>query len=59
MEVKEADIEHLFWKISTISEPYQRLIVASIDKFFRSMFNIQLNIKHLYPHAKNKSLPFT
>ncbi len=60
MEVKEADIEkYLFWKIEKhhIGTSYQRLIVASIDKFFRSMFNIQLNIKHLYPHAKNKSLP--
>lgn len=59
-EIKEADIEkYLFWKIEKhhMGASYQRLIVASIDKFYLSLFNTQLNIKHLYPHAKNKSLP--
>jgi site-specific recombinase XerD len=60
MEVKEADIEkYLFRRIEKhhIGASYQRLIVASIDKFYIFMFNTQLNIKHLYPHAKDKSLP--
>jgi len=60
LEMKETDIEkYLFWKIEKhhIGASYQRLIVASIDKFYLSLFNTQLNIKHLYPHAKNKSLP--
>ena len=59
-EVKDADIEkYLFWRIEKhhIGASYQRLIVASIDKFYLSMFNTHLNIKHLYPHTKNKSLP--
>jgi len=60
LEVKETDIEkYLFWKIEKhhIGASYQRLIVASIDKFYLSTFNTQLNIKHLYPHTKNKCLP--
>lgn len=60
MEVKEADIEkYLFRKIEKhhIGASYQRLIVASIDKFYLFLFNTQLNIKQLYPHAKNKNLP--
>ena len=60
LEITEADIEkYLFWKIEKhrIGTSYQRLIVASIDKFFLSMFNTQLNIKHLYPRTRNKSLP--
>ncbi|OJV38664.1 MAG: hypothetical protein BGO33_09075 [Bacteroidia bacterium 43-41] len=60
LEITETDIEkYLFWKIEKhrIGTSYQRLIVASIDKFFLSMFNTQLNIKHLYPRTRNKSLP--
>ncbi|MEA5046209.1 MAG: site-specific tyrosine recombinase/integron integrase [Petrimonas sp.] len=60
LEITEADIEkYLFWKIEKhrIGTSYQRLIVASIEKFFLSMFNTQLNIKHLYPRTRNKSLP--
>ena len=60
LEITETEIEkYLFWKIEKhcIGTSYQRLIVASIDKFYLSMFNRQLNIKHLYPRTKNKSLP--
>lgn len=60
MEVSDADIEkYVYWKIEKyhIGASYQRLIVASIDKFYLSLFNTQRNIKHLYPHAKDKSLP--
>lgn len=60
LEIKDEDIEnYLLWKIKkhNIGASYQRLIVTSIDKFYLSMFNTQLNIKHLYPRTKNKSLP--
>ncbi|MBW6498756.1 MAG: site-specific integrase [Bacteroidales bacterium] len=60
LEITEKEIEkYLFWKIEKhhISTSFQRLIVASLDKFYLSLFNTQLNIKHLYPRAKNKSLP--
>ncbi len=60
LEITETVIEkYLFWKIEKhrIGTSYQRLIVASIDKFYLSMFSRQLNLKHLYPRSKNKSLP--
>ena len=60
LEVTETNIEkYIYWKIEKhhIGASYQRLIVASIDKFYLSMFHRQLNIKHLYPRVKNKSLP--
>jgi site-specific recombinase XerD len=60
LEVNKTDIEkYIYWKIEKhhCSTSYQRLIVASLDKFYLSLFHTQLNIKHLYPHTKNKSLP--
>lgn len=60
LEVTDADIEkYIHWKIEKyrIGASYQRLIVASIDKFYLFLFNAKRNIKHLYPCAKNKSLP--
>ncbi|KUK58047.1 MAG: integrase/recombinase [Bacteroidetes bacterium 38_7] len=60
LEITETEIEkYLFWKIEKhhIGTSYQRLIVTSIDKFYLSLFHTQLNIKHLYPRTKNKSLP--
>lgn len=60
LEITETEIEkYIYWKIEKhrIGASYQRLIVASIDKFYLSMFNRQLNLNHLYPRSKNKSLP--
>ena len=60
LDITEKDIEeYLLWKIEKdgIGDSYQRLIVASIDKFYIYLFNIHLNIKHLYPRTKNKCLP--
>lgn len=60
LEITETDIEkYLFWKIEKhlIGASCQHLIVASIDKFYLSMFNTQLKIKHLYPRTKKKGLP--
>lgn len=60
LEVTETDIEkYLFRKIEDehIGASYQRLIVASIDKYYLSMFNRLLNIKQFYPRTKSKSLP--
>lgn len=60
LEVQEAEVEeYLNRKIEEqhIEASYQRLVVASIDKFYLFMFNTQLNIKHLYPHTINKCLP--
>lgn len=59
-EINEAVIEkYVLWKIEKhiISASYQRLIVASVDKFYRSLFNKELNIRHLYPTRKPKTLP--
>lgn len=60
LEITETEIEkYIYWKMEKhrIGASYQRLIVASIDKFYLSMFHTQLDIKHLYPRTKNKSLP--
>lgn len=60
LEVVETDIEqYLFRKIEkfNIGISSQRLIVASIEKFYASLFHRQLNIKHLYPRTKCKCLP--
>lgn len=60
LDITETEIEkYLLRKIEEhrIGASYQRLIVASIDKFYLSVFNRQLNIKHLYPRTQNKSLP--
>lgn len=35
-----------------IGSSYQRMIVASIDKFYHSVFGRSLQIKHLYPSRK-------
>ncbi len=59
-ELDEASIEkYVLWKVQKhkIGSSYQRMIIASIDKFYTSVFNKQLNIKHLYPSRKSYSLP--
>src|SRR5574344_1045124 len=52
------DIEkYVYWLIQTknISASYQRMVVASIDKFYNLTLNIHLPIKHLYPTRKERS----
>lgn len=59
-ELDEVLIEkYVLWKVQKhkIGSSYQRMIIASLDKFYTSVFNKQLNIKHLYPSRKSYSLP--
>lgn len=59
-ELMEIEIEkYIHWKIEKhgIGNSYQRMIVASIDKFYDSVVGRKLNIKHLYPSRKQKTLP--
>lgn len=59
-QLGELEIEkYVLWKIEKhkISPSYQRLIVASLDKFYQSVLNTTLNIKHLYPSKKAKTIP--
>lgn len=51
--------KYVYWLIENkkISASYQRMVVASIDKFYRLALNIQLPIKHLYPTRKEHHLP--
>lgn len=59
-DLDEAIIEkYVLWKIQKhkIGTSYQRIIIASIDKFYTSLYNRKLNIKHLYPSRKSYSLP--
>lgn len=59
-ELNEAIIEkYVLWKVQKhkIGSSHQRMIIASIDKFYSSVYNTKLNIKHLYPARKSYSLP--
>jgi len=59
-KLTENEIEkYVFWKIEKdkISNSHQRMIVASIDKFYRLILNRELEIKHLYPSRKRYALP--
>ena len=59
-ELNEAIIEkYVLWKVQKhkIGSSHQRMIIASIDKFYSSVYNRKLNIKHLYPARKSYSLP--
>ncbi len=54
-ELNENDIEkYVYRKIRKdhTSTSYQRMIVASIDKFYSSVVGKNLNIRHLYPSRK-------
>lgn len=59
-QLSEQEIEkYILWKIEKhkISSSYQRMIVASIDKFYNLVMNQNLQINHLYPSRKKDSLP--
>lgn len=59
-EIDELAIEkYVLWKIEKhrIGSSHQRMIVASIDKFYKSLYDRELKIKHLYPSRKAFSLP--
>ncbi len=51
--------KYVYWLIekNQISASYQRMVVASIDKFYVIVLNIHLQIKHLYPTRKEHHLP--
>jgi site-specific recombinase XerD len=58
--ISDTDIEkYVLWKIEkfNISASYQRMIVASLDKFYKLIYNRNLNISHLYPSRKRTTLP--
>ncbi|MFV0365635.1 MAG: site-specific tyrosine recombinase/integron integrase [Mangrovibacterium sp.] len=59
-QLGEDEIEkYVFWRIEKdkIGSSYQRMIVASIEKFYSSVLKKDLLIKHLYPSRKQHSLP--
>ena len=59
-ELSELEIEkYVYWEIRNdhISSSYQRMIVASIDKFYSSVVGKNLNIRHLYPSRIEHELP--
>ncbi len=59
-ELGVTEIEkYVYWKINKhgISPSYQRLIVASIDKFYQLVVGVELELKHLYPSRKTHALP--
>ncbi len=54
-ELSELEIEnYVYWKIrkNHIISSYQRMIVASINKFYNSVVGKNFNIRHLYPSRK-------
>lgn len=59
-EIKIAAIEkYIFWKIKkdNISASHQRIILASIAKFYELVLDKRINLKHLYPQRKEYKLP--
>lgn len=59
-ELGVSEIEkYVFWKVNkhAVSHSYQRMIVASIDKFYNLVIGVKLNLKHLYPSRKTHTLP--
>ncbi len=51
--------KYVYWLIEkkNISASYQRLVLASIDKFYFLVLNIKLPLKDLYPTRKEHHLP--
>lgn len=59
-EVTDDNIEkYVYWKIEkhNIGPSLQRTIVASIDKFYKSMYQRAVCLQQLYPKQKRSSLP--
>lgn len=59
-ELNQEMIEkYVLWKVQKhkVGVSHQRMIIASIDKFYKSLYNRKLDIKHLYPSRKSHSLP--
>ncbi len=51
--------KYVYWLLSTkkIGSSTQRMVVASIDKFYELVVGCPLDIKYLYPKCKEHSLP--
>lgn len=51
--------QYIFWKIKKdkISASHQRIILASIAKFYELVVEKRINLKHLYPQRKEHKLP--
>lgn len=59
-EISVFDIEkYIFWKIKkdNISASHQRIILASISKFYDLVLGKSMNLKHLYPKRNEHKLP--
>lgn len=59
-EIEIATIEnHIHWKIKkdNISASHQRIILASITKFYELVLEKRINLKHLYPQRIEYKLP--
>lgn len=51
--------QYIFWKIKkdNISASHQRIILASIAKFYELVLEKKINLKHLYPQRKEHKPP--
>lgn len=51
--------KYIFWKIKkdNISASHQRIILASIAKFYELVLGKRMNLKHLYPQRKEHRIP--
>jgi site-specific recombinase XerD len=59
-DISAADVEkYVFWLIEKkkIGDSYQRMTVASIEKFYFLVFGKTMSLKHLYPKRKAYVLP--
>lgn len=58
--ISATDVEkYVFWLIKkkNIGDSYQRMTIASIEKFYSLVLNKTINLKHLYPKRKTHALP--
>lgn len=59
-EISQDDIQKfIFWKIEkhNISASHQTIILSSIIKFYKLLYDKEINLRHLYPKRKEIKLP--
>lgn len=59
-DISHDDIENfIFWKIEKhhISASHQTIILSSIIKFYKLLYDKEVNLRHLYPKRKEIKLP--
>ena len=59
-EITDVQLEKfMLWlvKEKNIGQSYQKSMLATLKKFYKEVYNRQINLQHLYPKRKEKKLP--